>query len=68
MKSVRDATPSIGDVLHQYPFYAVVAGMIAYSGLNAMISLAGLAPITGRNDDARRILLAFIRHCDTGHS
>jgi short-chain fatty acids transporter len=38
MKAVRDATPSVWGVLLQYPFYAGIAGMITYSGLNAHIA------------------------------
>ena len=38
MKAFRDATPSVWGVLLQFPFYAGIAGMITYSGLNAYIA------------------------------
>lgn len=40
MKAVRDATPATWGVILQFPFYAGIAGMIAYTELNAKIAHA----------------------------
>jgi short-chain fatty acids transporter len=38
MKAFRDATPAVWGVLLQFPFYAGIAGMISYTGLNERIA------------------------------
>ena len=38
MSAVRDATPAVWGVILQFPFYAGIAGMIVYTGLNAKIA------------------------------
>jgi short-chain fatty acids transporter len=40
MRAVRDATPATWGVILQFPFYAGIAGMISYTGLNARIARA----------------------------
>ena len=38
MRAVREATPATWGVLLQFPFYAGIAGLITYTGLNARIA------------------------------
>ncbi|MBI3071000.1 MAG: short-chain fatty acid transporter [Deltaproteobacteria bacterium] len=38
MRAVRDATPATWGVILQFPFYAGIAGMITYTGLNERIA------------------------------
>jgi short-chain fatty acids transporter len=38
MRAVREATPAVWGVLLQFPFYAGIAGMIVYTGLNERIA------------------------------
>jgi short-chain fatty acids transporter len=40
MRAVREATPATWGVILQFPFYAGIAGMIAYTELNARIARA----------------------------
>jgi short-chain fatty acids transporter len=40
MRAVRDATPAVWGVLLQFPFYAGIAGMIAYTHLSERVAAA----------------------------
>jgi short-chain fatty acids transporter len=49
MRAVREATPATWGVILQFPFYAGIAGMIAYTELNARIAhlfVAVSSPVT----------------------